>query len=1262
MGAPSSFRIGPGHPARPSARLTLASLCLGFVLSLIAAMAADARQEEELPAVEDPPAEMREQPPADPRPRTLPGLPPGASPEDIFRNIFGGDAPAMPEAQYPVIILDMNRGDARVQPGRPGEPSRIERAALIEALGPFLVDDKAAELVALPHDEGWISDSQLGAIGIEAGFDTRQLAYAIDVPLEHRAVVPLPLARRYDPSQLLDAAPPARFSAALNVFAGLSALSASETQPTGADRGDLTLGGAINYAGYVLEGTGTVSSDFRGDTDFTRTDVRLTRDLYERIIRLEAGDLTAPSTGLQARGNMAGLSAYRYFGQRPYQRFSPTPEQEFELARPARAAIYINGRYAQEIRLRPGRYRLTDLPLRSASGNDVQIELRYDTGEVEVLSFPAFFDLQLLRPGVSEFAVSGGVSYRLVEGERRYDTDRPAISAFYRRGLSDTLTVGADIQADPDVALVGGQVLAATAFGTVGLLAANNFGESDGLAVTALYRWAGTDYRRQATADAQIRYAGAGYRTLRQNLEPVFEYGARGRVGFNLTDTRRVQFTADYQRIRESGFDEYSAEALVSQRTRYGTFALSSRWERLERGDDLSVRLSFSAPLGRGTVAASYDSANDSYRAVYNRPVSPGVDKFGYSANFTSFDGLDDLSASGFYRGNRFEGTLEQRFSESSPDAGLGSEIRTTAFAGTALVTAGGRVALSRPVYDGFAIIAPREAVRDYAIGADPQARFATAQRDYNARSGPLGPAVIPDLAPFLVRTLEVEAIDAPPGISIGAEAYTVIPGYRTGYLIEVGDAGNVALIGSLVDQAGQPVAFAAGVARIANGDDVDERPVFTNAGGRFYVDGVVAGAVVAMEFEGRPNLRANVRAPEGAVGVVRFDAPVTAVSAAEFDGSVQAPPHTSDFRQPTEPREPQTGTGGGAPPDAAFIPLSHLTEKPWDDDTRKLGLTKGTRKESDMKRWSMMGAALAAAAAGGPSALAADDDAGAAAQPPCELALRAPASVYFRGARSRGYEVFSDARHQEQVQIQVEHRGGPCDWSLTVGSATSPTLPALEGPGGGRLEYEVREDPNGENLLTADFSSFGASTLAGAFGEGSQAEVVVLFIEIPPGQIAPAGAYQDALTFRLFREETGQELVDERGLFVTADVPASLQAGIGASLGTGMSRTDVDLGQLRSGMRRALNFTARTNTDVNIGFASDNDGRLRHEHGRAYVPYSIVFRGETFSPGEGGVRFSHEASPQPETHQFEVLIGDIPGGGLAGAYSDTLTVTITPA
>lgn len=842
----------------------------------------------------DPEAGPEPSPPAPPRAERLPS---NASVEDIYSQVFGGTPPQLSEAQYPLIIAGFNHGDLRVRPGRRGEPDLFERANLIEQLGPFLTDGKARELVALPAEEEWLSSGQLGAIEIEAVFDQQQLVVNVNVPLSFRAVMPIGLARRYNPSGLVDTETPRNFAASVNFFGGFTTVQRSALVPTGLESGDLTVAGAVHYRGYVFEGGGTYFTGFDGDDRFRRADLRLTRDLAARIIRVEAGDLSAPSRGLQGRPNMAGLSFFRYFSSQPYERFSSSPEQEFELARPARVSIFVNGRYVQEIRLSPGRYRLTDLPLQSAAGNDVQIELRYDSGEVEFINFPAFFDAQLLRAGVSEFALSGGILYRLEGTERSYEADRPAVSGFYRRGITQNLTAGIEFQADRDVALLGGEVLVASLVGTFGLLAASNLRADgiDGVALTALYRWNGSDYRRQATADIQARYTGPGYRNLQSPLEPPFEYGIRGRISFNLADTRRFQLTAEYQRERLNRTNEYAAEALVSQRLRFGSLAFSVRHEQSTRRDETSARISWTMSLGEGTASASYDTFRDNFRAAYNRPIRPGIDQLGYATGYNSFDGIDDLYLSGYYRGNRVEASAEQRLGRISADADFASEARFSAFASTALVTTGGRVALSRPVYDSFAIVAGREAVRQFQLGVDPQSGFGTSDRSYGARSGALGPAVIPDLSAFLVRTFEVEAINAPAGISVGGATYAVLPPYRSGYLIEVGDAGNAALIGSIVDQEGRPLAHAAGTAHLSDGDVVRTQPVFTNAAGRLYVDGVVPGSVVALHFEGEPVLRVNVRAPDDVIGVIRLQTPLVAVPQDEFDGTVQAPAFDAD-------------------------------------------------------------------------------------------------------------------------------------------------------------------------------------------------------------------------------------------------------------------------------------------------------------------------------------------------------------------------------
>lgn len=311
----------------------------------------------------------------------------------------------------------------------------------------------------------------------------------------------------------------------------------------------------------------------------------------------------------------------------------------------------------------------------------------------------------------------------------------------------------------------------------------------------------------------------------------------------------------------------------------------------------------------------------------------------------------------------------------------------------------------------------------------------------------------------------------------------------------------------------------------------------------------------------------------------------------------------------------------------------------------------------------SILAAALLAAMPAGP-ALAQDGlgpDAGE--QTACELSLRTPANLYYRGALSRGYDVFSGQRHQEVLRVEVTHRGAACRWSLSASSQSGASASALSGPGAQTLAYEVRRDPAGENLLTGDYSGLGPDALTGEFSDGDAAVEIVLYVEIPPGQMVAAGEYQDLVMMRLFRDDgVAMDLADERGAWVSVDVPASIEAGIGDILGAGGQSASVDLGRLHSGLRRPLNFAARTNTPVEIAFSSQNAGRLRHETAPAIsVPYQIIYRGETVSPdGAASASFRHVMSTETEIHDFEVEIGDIPGGGVAGSYSDILTITIS--
>ena len=185
-------------------------------------------------------------------------------------------------------------------------------------------------------------------------------------------------------------------------------------------------------------------------------------------------------------------------------------------------------------------------------------------------------------------------------------------------------------------------------------------------------------------------------------------------------------------------------------------------------------------------------------------------------------------------------------------------------------------------------IFAKNEAVKGFDIAADPKASILDTKPTYAAFSSGLGPAVVPDLNAYYVRTIEVDAPDAPPGTSLGGQALTFLPSYRSGYIVRLGDDRNVAVISVLVDQDGEPIPFAAGYAITSDGE---RHQMFTNRGGRFYVDGLQHGETVTMEFDSPEGATATFQVPEGEIGVMRLPDPVkirTNKTTAPYDVTVR--------------------------------------------------------------------------------------------------------------------------------------------------------------------------------------------------------------------------------------------------------------------------------------------------------------------------------------------------------------------------------------
>ena len=789
---------------------------------------------------------------------------PDASTDDIFRQMFGTEAPIAPKLDYPVRVVGMNRGDVEIAPGRSAEETLVDREGIVTVLSQVISADRLTELVYMSGNRSSIPLTDLNRLGYNAVFDTRDLTLIVDVPLDYQDVIPIPLQERSRYAPPTDLLTQADTSGIVNFFGGTNYVWSNSASDTGFDATQVNIEAVINHRGLVLETGALYASEAR--QSFIRNDTRLTYDFVDSMIRTQLGDLNPRTAGLQGNPIIGGFTAHRELRIQPEANVRANPSEQFELQRNARVSVIVNGQFVRELRLEAGRYNLSDLPLRSGAGNDVELEIVYDSGEIERIVFSAFFDFELLRPGFSEFAFSAGPTSSIRDDRRVYDTDNIAASGFYRLGISDRLTAGVNGQADNSVYQIGAEALYASPIGTMGVFVAHSDGDSGpASAATLLYRINGGNSSRQSVFNLQAQYAELDFRSLRSNLPSTFEYNVAARFATNLDRATRVQASLGYQKLHLDGATEYSAVLNGSRQIGRGSLSLSAGYTDRASESGWNVGVSYTMRLGRANAQIGHNTADQATRAGISYQPDFVVGALGYDAAYTRQKDIDNLRAGVGYVGNRFDGRVEQQVTRGN---GFNSSA-TNLFGGTAVVYADRKIALSRPVFDSFAIFTLNDESNEFGLAVEPNGGTFDLPTGYSAKSSILGPAVLADLQSYQVRTVVVEAPDAPPGYSVGSDAFTFRPGLRSGYNITVGSDRNVAVIGTLVLPNGDAASFASGYVTLPNGE---RQFTFSNAGGRFYIENVKAGETIRVDFDKPKGAWVELRIPKESVGVFRIE------------------------------------------------------------------------------------------------------------------------------------------------------------------------------------------------------------------------------------------------------------------------------------------------------------------------------------------------------------------------------------------------------
>jgi outer membrane usher protein len=803
----------------------------------------------------------------------------------------------------------------------------LPKERLIDVLRSQLTPASLVKLQALKDAGGFVSVPDVCAAGFNVIFDPGLLEMRFTPDADQRAVGDISFARAHPIGPDTTAtAKPAIMSGFINIIGSAGHVWTDVNRQSGQGGTRFDIAAVARLWDVVIENEMTVQSladqtrDLYGrpvyrfqQAGLTRSRTRATYDIPGEQIRLQAGDTEATAAGFQNSSNVLGISIEKTPRKlAPNQNIRPSGRSSFRIDRPAEIDVIINGVVAQHLRLQPGNYNISDLPL-NGGGNDIELVITDDTGERRSLKYTTFFDDKLLAAGKNEWTLTGGTPAYLKDTQVSYLTEQWYATGFYRQGLSDAITGEANIQADNHTVMGGFGALLQTKAGSFAVQASASYHDVRRTDVAGSVNWDLVNFKGLTGSPESIRlgaeYRGANFMTAGEltmaaqttaynpvTSQVINPYRLRfsGTYNLQLSDKITAAFSARYQIAQsrdtlllpqladyQAFGNRYGADltlsaplsATTSMSWTGGYSNEANKWSgttpNAVQGEFRTMLRLFVRPEQRATISASYDTLNRSASVSASKGSGSGVDRWDTSVS-AQHDGLNDRGgASGAvnFTGNRFETSVSQ--SAAVDGAGMNgsglraSDQRTNARIGTALVFADGKVGVSAPVRgNGFAIVTPHESLtgKEVILGSPDVLR---------GRSDWLGPAVVNDLPAYVPVAVPVDVSNLPVGYNLGAGAFDVVAPYKAGYSIKVGSAYSVSAYGTLLLTDGTPVTLQVGSASPEK-DTQKIVPIFTNSAGRFGAEGLAPGRwIIEMATDAGP-IRYRVDVPDGSQGLYK--------------------------------------------------------------------------------------------------------------------------------------------------------------------------------------------------------------------------------------------------------------------------------------------------------------------------------------------------------------------------------------------------------
>gem|GEM_PF-2107697 len=584
------------------------------------------------------------------------------------------------------------------------------------------------------------------------------------------------------------------------------------------------------------------------EVEFSIDHFTLERYMNDRAWSVALGDIQTTVTRFQRGGRLFGISVVKDFDLKPYDVFTPTSGTDFDLEEASTVEVKVNGSKTKTLRLKPGSYNIEDFRL-LAGENSLDLEILGESGSSQTLNLTEYGSPIQLGQGVDRYALSLGLPAVYDNSQRTLDVSlgdvyerrlaiEPSLSAFYMRGLTDSLTGEIALQAQSDWRRLGANAHWSNAWGNFsGSLAANQVSSAFDLA-------AGISWNNRIgpfNAQASLSYFDQGFERTRVR-DGFFEDALKLNGNFNLSTMigEKTSFSlGGYFQDRYGDKDKRAASLRLGRRIAQANVSLQLRWEndpsRIQ-SDSIGGYMTFTwspspkwrlqSRAGAGGLTPSSNRLSVSYA---NRRINDAINA---RLNFTEDD--EGRAIDGFV--GYFNNNYALRLSRSQTYEDVASQSSsgeiTTFEAELGIAFADGAFGIARSIGDSFALVSKHAGWEDVSLGINPS----LGGYERKMKNGFFKP-VITNLRPYQNNQAVIQTTEG--DLIMEKSDFHFFPSKNRGTKVVVGTAAIYAVRSALFYEDGEPVAHKAISMIHESGEKI---VTFTNGVGRFVAMSLLEG------------------------------------------------------------------------------------------------------------------------------------------------------------------------------------------------------------------------------------------------------------------------------------------------------------------------------------------------------------------------------------------------------------------------------------